>query len=152
GVQFKLDGAVLGAEDTSAPYSAGWDTTKSTNAQHTLTAVARDAAGNTSSSSVTVSVSNAAAQSPAPPPSGSKLAWAPPALSSPITVTVPSGGGIIKMDTARDYIVKVGHLSACGGLWLEGGHNVVVIGGEISIVSTCGSAYDRTAVKVRANT
>src|SRR5262249_61313157 len=58
GVQFKLDGAALGTEDTSAPYSAAWDTTKASNAQHTLTAVARDAAGNTSSSSVTVTVSN----------------------------------------------------------------------------------------------
>ncbi len=27
GVQFKLDGADLGVEDTSAPYSVSWDTT-----------------------------------------------------------------------------------------------------------------------------
>jgi len=27
GVQFKLDGANLGAEDTSSPYSVSWDTT-----------------------------------------------------------------------------------------------------------------------------
>lgn len=59
GVQFKLDGANLGAEDTTAPYSVSWNTTLSTNASHTLTAVARDAAGNTTTSSpVTVTVSN----------------------------------------------------------------------------------------------
>ena len=46
GVQFKLDGANLGAEDTSAPYSVSWDTTALANGAHTLTAVARDAAGN----------------------------------------------------------------------------------------------------------
>ncbi|HYR86499.1 MAG TPA: Ig-like domain-containing protein [Terriglobia bacterium] len=60
GVQFKLDGVNLGAEDTAAPYSVSWDTTTATNASHTLTAVARDAAGNqTTSGMVTVTVSNA---------------------------------------------------------------------------------------------
>ena len=31
GVQFKLDGANLGAEDTTAPYSIAWNTTTATN-------------------------------------------------------------------------------------------------------------------------
>src|SRR5437763_12960091 len=44
GVQFKLDGANLGVEDTASPYSVSWDTTTATNGSHTLTAVARDAA------------------------------------------------------------------------------------------------------------
>jgi len=46
GVQFKLDGANLGAEATSAPYSVTWNTTTMANGSHTLSAVARDAAGN----------------------------------------------------------------------------------------------------------
>ena len=46
GVQFLLDGANLGAEDTTAPYSVPWDTTGATNGSHSLTARARDAAGN----------------------------------------------------------------------------------------------------------
>ncbi len=59
GVQFKLDGSNLGAEDTSSPYGLLWDTTKVGNGPHTLTAVARDAAGNTSTSvPLVVSVSN----------------------------------------------------------------------------------------------
>jgi len=45
-VQFKLDGANLGAEATSAPYSVTWNTTTMANGSHTLSAVARDAAGN----------------------------------------------------------------------------------------------------------
>ncbi len=45
GVQFGLDGAALGAEDTTSPYSASWDTTAATNGSHALTARARDAAG-----------------------------------------------------------------------------------------------------------
>src|SRR5207244_6553060 len=46
GVQFKLDGANLGAEDTTAPYSVAWDTGTALDGAHTITAVARDAAGN----------------------------------------------------------------------------------------------------------
>jgi hypothetical protein len=59
GVQFKVDGANIGAEDTTSPYSASWNTTTVGNGSHSLTAVARDAAGNaTTSSAVTVTVSN----------------------------------------------------------------------------------------------
>jgi hypothetical protein len=59
GVQFKLDGASLGAEDTATPYSLSWNTGTASNGSHTLTAVARDAAGNvTTSSNVMVTVSN----------------------------------------------------------------------------------------------
>jgi len=57
GVQFSLDGVNLGAEDTAAPYSVSWNATLATSGAHILTAVARDAAGNTAtSSSVTVTV------------------------------------------------------------------------------------------------
>ncbi|HJZ53858.1 MAG TPA: LamG-like jellyroll fold domain-containing protein, partial [Gemmataceae bacterium] len=60
GVQFKLDGNNLGAEVTTVPYSVSWNTTTATNGSHTLTAVARDAAGNTATAAtVTVTVSNA---------------------------------------------------------------------------------------------
>ncbi|HYR90318.1 MAG TPA: Ig-like domain-containing protein, partial [Terriglobia bacterium] len=59
GVQFKVDGVGLGAEDTTAPYSTSWNTTTATNASHTLTAVARDTSGNqTTSSPLTVTVFN----------------------------------------------------------------------------------------------
>jgi hypothetical protein len=40
-VQFKLDGANLGAEDTAGPYSISWNSATVTNGSHTLTAVAR---------------------------------------------------------------------------------------------------------------
>jgi hypothetical protein len=45
GVQFKLDGVNLGAEDTKVPYEVPWDTTTASNGLHTLTAVARDTVG-----------------------------------------------------------------------------------------------------------
>ncbi len=58
-VQFLLDGLPLGPEDTSSPYAVTWDTRTSTNTTHTLSARARDAAGNVSVlSSVLVAVAN----------------------------------------------------------------------------------------------
>jgi hypothetical protein len=58
GVQFKLDGQPIGAEKASAPYSIAWNSTTTSNGAHTLTAVARDAAGNTATAAVDVFVSN----------------------------------------------------------------------------------------------
>jgi hypothetical protein len=59
GLQFKLDGSNLGVEDTTSPYSITWDSTQATNGTHNIIAVARDAAGNTTtSSSVTVTTNN----------------------------------------------------------------------------------------------
>jgi len=61
GVQFQLDGANGGAEDTSQPYTVSWDTRLSANGTHTITAAARDAAGNRATSQpVSVTVDNAA--------------------------------------------------------------------------------------------
>src|SRR5439155_18799928 len=46
-------------EDTTNTYSLSWDTTAVSNGSHSLTAVARDAAGNiTTSATVTVTVNN----------------------------------------------------------------------------------------------
>ncbi|HWZ42268.1 MAG TPA: Ig-like domain-containing protein [Candidatus Saccharimonadales bacterium] len=65
GVQFLLDGAALGAEVTVAPYTVSWNTAGSSNGAHTLSARARDAAGNTATAAnVSVTVSNSAAGPP----------------------------------------------------------------------------------------
>ena len=59
GVQFKLDGVDLGAEDTTAPYSVPWNTVLTTNGSHTLTAVARNPGDiRVTSDPVTVTVFN----------------------------------------------------------------------------------------------
>jgi PKD repeat protein len=61
-VQLKVDGQNLGAADSSAPYSVAWDTRTAANGAHSLTATARDAAGNaTTSSAVAVTVANGSA-------------------------------------------------------------------------------------------
>jgi hypothetical protein len=63
-VQYKLDGVNLGPALTNSPYTYSWDTTKVGNGSHTLSAVATDTTGQTTTSDpVTVTVSNTA---PAP--------------------------------------------------------------------------------------
>ena len=54
-----MDGTQLLAEDPSSPYSVSWNTTQVANGPHQLSAVAYDAAGNTTTSSpVNVTVAN----------------------------------------------------------------------------------------------
>lgn len=58
GVQFIVNSANLGPEDTVSPYSTVWDTIPLANGSYTLSAVARDAAGLTATSTVTLTVNN----------------------------------------------------------------------------------------------
>jgi hypothetical protein len=75
GVTFKVDGATIGSEDTGAPYSISLNTATLSNGSHTLTAVARDTSGlTTTSSGVTITVSNSAI-TPVP---HKTVSWAPP--------------------------------------------------------------------------
>ena len=66
GVQFRVDGTAIGAQDTTSPYNATWNTTTATNGTHTLTAVATDINGNTATSApITITVNNVAVAPPA---------------------------------------------------------------------------------------
>ncbi|PYR35032.1 MAG: hypothetical protein DMF93_22440 [Acidobacteria bacterium] len=97
GVQFKLDGANLGAEVTTSPYGVTWNTTATTNGVHTLTAVARDAAGNsTTSAAISVTVNNVDGT----PPTVSMTAPASGATVAGTNVTVSA--------TASDNVAVVG--------------------------------------------
>jgi len=85
GVQFRIDGTNFGAEDTSAPYSISWNTASATNGSHTITALARDAAGNSRiSAPVTVTVANA----PPPPP--------PDIMPPSVSITSPGNGQAVR--------------------------------------------------------
>src|SRR5205807_2214604 len=57
GVKFLIDGTLVGTEDTTAPYQVSLDTATLTAGSHTVTAIARDAAGlSTTSAPVTFTV------------------------------------------------------------------------------------------------
>ena len=89
GVQFLLDNGVNGSADaTTPPYSISWNTATATDGSHTITAIARDAAGNqTTSAPVTVTVANNAP--PPPPPAGSGARFEE---TDPSVVLTPNGG------------------------------------------------------------
>src|SRR6266480_7807314 len=90
GVQFKLDGANIGSEDTSAPYAVSWDTTTTGNGSHTLTAVGRDLLGvRWTSDPVAVTVSNGPPPDTTPP----TVSITSPASGSTVsnTITVTAG-------------------------------------------------------------
>ncbi len=96
GVQFLLNGANLGTEDLVAPYSVSWNTTGLTNGNYTLTARARDAAGNTTTSAgVIVNVNNV-----------------PDTQGPTVNITAPAAGnvsGTLNVDaTATDNVGVVG--------------------------------------------
>jgi hypothetical protein len=95
GVQFQLDGVNGGAEATTAPYSVPWDTTTASNGSHTLTAIARDAAGNRSTSApVTVTVSNAPPSDTTPPTVGITSPASGATVSATITVTANASDNV----------------------------------------------------------
>src|SRR5213594_2082032 len=110
GVQFTLDGLNLGAEDTIAPYVISWNTTTASNGSHVLAAVARDRAGNrTTSAPVNVTVGNTGGIVPD---------TAPPVISSVAPSSVTSSGATITWttDEAADSAVEYGTTMSYGSV------------------------------------
>jgi hypothetical protein len=92
GVQFKLNGSNLGNEDTAAPFGAIWDTTAVANGTYTISAVARDTAGNrTTAGSITVTVNNANGGPSAPNNLNNTVLWVDDSL--PAGAVPGSDGG-----------------------------------------------------------
>jgi hypothetical protein len=104
GVQFRLDGASLGTEVTSPPWTVTWNTASAASGSHTLSAVARDAAGHsTVSAGVAVTVGNAAA---------------PPLISSVAASGVSSTGATViwTTDVVSDSQVEYGPTTGYGSV------------------------------------
>lgn len=83
GVQWKVDGTNYGSQDTSSPYTTTLDTSTLSEGAHTITAVATDNHGNTTTVSVTIHVDR----------TGPALSWDQPAsdgltVSRDLTVSV----------------------------------------------------------------
>jgi len=98
GVQFKVDGVNIGPEVTTSPYSISWNTTTAANGAHTLSAVARDIAGNSATSAqVSVTVSNIVDTTP---PTVS--------MSAPLNGATVSGAAVTVSANASDANGVVG--------------------------------------------
>lgn len=105
GVWFTVDGATVGAEDTSSPYQVAWSTAGVSAGSHVLRATARDATGNTASSTaVTVTVGSTTT----PPPTDAST----PTVSvsvvqcrATLTATPPEGGGwTVRFQNGTTYV------------------------------------------------
>jgi hypothetical protein len=118
GVQFRLNGNNLGTEDTTDPFSLSWDTTTVPNDSHTLTAIARDAAGNTTTSSpITVTASNTSTS---------------PSSSLTISnLTVASG---------QSYVVPASGLQTGGTVYIDRSYTFTSVPPSVQ-----GAAYIQTA-------
>ena len=119
GVQFRLDGANLGAEDTAAPYTVSWSTASAANGAHQLSAVARDAAGNRATAApLNVTVNNTPT-TPTNPPSGGgnvvSVSWVDEGLPAG-AVGGADGGDSWKWISANPAPVsgKLAHQSSLG--------------------------------------
>jgi chitodextrinase len=135
GVQFRVDGADLGVEDTSAPYRIDWNTAGFANGSHSLSAVARDLSGNVKqSAAVTVTVSNTAP--PVPPGLAAAYAFAEGTgsqtsdasghglagtLSGPVWNAAGKYGSALTFDGTNDWVTVADSswLDVSGGLTLE---------------------------------
>jgi hypothetical protein len=92
----------------------------------------------------------AASEAPADP-----LRWAPPALTDPITIELGTGYTHTTLSTARDYVVRLPPTQKVGATWIEGGHNVVIVGGSVTIPADLPAdapSAQRTAIYVKGAT
>ncbi|HEY2660362.1 MAG TPA: pilus assembly protein TadG-related protein [Caulobacteraceae bacterium] len=65
--------------------------------------------------------------------SGDKLRWAPPTLKNPITITLGTGDTTSNLKPTQDYIIKLPAKKKVGFTYILGGHNVVILGGYITL-------------------
>ena len=149
GVQFKLDGVNLGGEDTTSPYSVSWDTTAASNVSHTLTATARDAAGNnTTSAAVTVTVSNTA-----PPPAtflfGDQTVepyndYNPAGMAEAFTTTASAAGTVTQVSVYVDPSSTAPQLVA--GLYANSGSHPGALLGQGTLNAPVAGAWNNVQI------
>ena len=151
GVQFLVNGNPVGNEDTTGPYAVSWNTTTVANGSYALTAQARDAAGNTTTSqAVNVTVANTA-----PPPgqipvstTAIDIRW--PATGGPISPTAVAisgdrayvyGGDVITViDTTTNTVIEstalYNDLPA-----ITGGRKYVANGSSVDVVNSANNTF-----------
>lgn len=85
-----------------------------------------------------------------------KLTWAPPVLVNPTTIKVSPNTHKLHLDPIRDYrlVLPSTPITLRGGLIIQGGHNVVLIGGQINVPpsSTSPAPVDRRGLYLKDQT
>ena len=83
---------------------------------------------------------------PSSPASGSTqppLNWPPPSLTDPETIPVGASGHARDLNVNRDYIIELPSTIRTTGLIVEGGRNVVIVGGHIRLPVYTGDGLAR---------
>ena len=62
-----------------------------------------------------------------------KLRWGPPRLDDPVTIDLDGGYTDTRLSTSQDAIINLPDTVKRGGVTIEGGRNVVLIGGQVTI-------------------
>ena len=130
-VQFRVDGAAFGAPQTTAPFSASWNTTSLANGNHSVSAVASDGSGNTATVDATVDVENGPRlrhlrRLARDPPQGSDTDRITHTFTIPVSVPAGSRLLLVHVSTvdATDGtggIVPNGVSDAAGDVWKQDG-------------------------------
>jgi hypothetical protein len=89
---------------------------------------------------------------PPPPPDVSKLSWAPPVLQNAQTIQLGTGRTNTTLDGTKDYIVKLPASKKVGATVINGGRNVVIIGGRVTVPPGATVGIDRRAFYFRGQT
>jgi len=141
-VDFRVDGAVVNT-DVTPPYAITWSTQSVTNGSHTISAVARDAAGNSTTSSATVIVQNAT-----PTITTGLIGYWTFNETSGSTASDSSGNG------NNASVINGGAWVAgesAGSVLLDGIDDCVVVPTSTTMETTSGSVTVSAWVKVEAN-
>lgn len=69
------------------------------------------------------------------------LTWAPPNLVNPVTINLGTSDAVPLLSSGTDYIIKLPATTRISTVKIQGGRNVVVIGGHVQITSAGGTAF-----------
>ncbi len=80
------------------------------------------------------------------------LRWPPPTLTAPQTIRLGTGYSDVRLAPGRDYVLRLPAERKLGGAFVEGGRNVVVIGGHISLPPGTTTDQQRRALYFKGQT
>ena len=74
------------------------------------------------------------------PGDDARLRWAPPPLANPTTITLGDGPTYTRLNDDQDYVIQLPKTRKLGATVIEGGRNVVIMGGYITVPPTSDNA------------
>ena len=80
------------------------------------------------------------------------LRWPRPALDDPTTVELDTGYTLTDLDPEEDYIVKLPSTKKVGATVLVGGHDILIVGGAITIPKGTSSDAERRGIYIKGAT